>query len=472
MIKKGEGLFQRGERLTAAKLNEAIMPSHVTVAGAGAISRGPEGDVIQVDIPEAMYIRLTAKDTGNTPIRYAWKEVSRLANGTWLNTTRTGNSTADYAMELNNANLSTSDDYIYRAERSPSTGEWLFFLRRSATPSTPGSNITVLFSVLPGTSYAGWLCDTAPQINGVNGTTAFSPSVPSDFRIANVTLSYTTDANATTTIGVWTSSNGTYGNVTFTPPYEPNGTRPLTITCDAGLANGTILGFISRDCGGYEICNNTFDIAVLDNQGAQQLGFYGRVAGNTTANSIIRTSAGGTVNLIAKVNANGSVDVPVPTITLPTCLTYTQDWTCSGATCCSTLVNFLNAPRVVAATYSSTGVTSSHSNTSTPFTRQGSSAAIIGWTLNEDWTTLPAWPTVPTTYYHGVLEEGFNDRGSSSASPVRTITANQSATYYGSPASSVSSLTGIIPATASIFDSASNNYTLGNSTFVPSGSCS
>lgn len=347
-----------------------------------------------------------------------------------------------------------------------------FFLRRSAntTPDIPGSNITVLFEVLPGLTYPGWLCNTTPQITGLTGDQAFSLTTPDPFRISAVTLSYTTNANVTSTIGVWTSSNVSYGNITFTPPYEPNGTRPLTITCDATLANGTILGVI--DCGTYDMCGNTFDYVVLDNTGSGQIGFYEAVNANVTACSTVRTSAGGTVVLSAKVNANASVNVPMPSITLPTCLTYVQTWSCSGATCCGTLLNFLNAPRTVAASYSTTAVTSSHSNSSVPFTRNGQSSAVIGWTFNEDWTVLPAWPNETAAYSHGVLEQGYSDTGRSSASPVRTVTASYAVTHYGTPCTSVNPFTGNLPVSKSIFDTSSNNYTISNSTFTPSGSCS
>ena len=74
----------------------------------------------------SIYIRVTSKDTANTPIRYAWTEVYRLENGSWQNTTHTANTTDDYAMEINNTSLSVTDGKIYRAERSTDTGEWMF----------------------------------------------------------------------------------------------------------------------------------------------------------------------------------------------------------------------------------------------------------------------------------------------------------------------------------------------------------
>jgi len=117
----GQTPFQRGERLTAAKLNEWVTKRPtVEVFGEGH----SEGGVVAVDGRESMYVRLTGK-TGSSPIKYAWKRVSREANGTWSNLTHTGNVTNDYAVEVNNADLTVNTTTIYKAERSLTTGEWL-----------------------------------------------------------------------------------------------------------------------------------------------------------------------------------------------------------------------------------------------------------------------------------------------------------------------------------------------------------
>jgi hypothetical protein len=128
-METGSGPFKKGERLTAQKLNQLADGVPFTVTG-GALTHNPRGNIVHIDQPENIYIKLTGK-TGTSPIKYGWKEVVRLANGTWLDTARTANYTDDYAVELNNSNLSTTDGYIYRSERSPHTGEWLFFLRRN-----------------------------------------------------------------------------------------------------------------------------------------------------------------------------------------------------------------------------------------------------------------------------------------------------------------------------------------------------
>jgi hypothetical protein len=119
----GQGPFQQGERLTAAKLNDWILRRPgVEVFGEGHV----EGGVVAVDGRESMFIRLTEKNTANTPIKYGWKRVSRMPNGTWANLTHTGNVTNDYAVEINNANLTVNTTTVYQAGRSTTTGEWLF----------------------------------------------------------------------------------------------------------------------------------------------------------------------------------------------------------------------------------------------------------------------------------------------------------------------------------------------------------
>jgi hypothetical protein len=119
-------LFRSGEILTAAKLNAAFgNPRHLTVAGDGSISHDADGDTVRVDGYSNIYVRLTGKDTANTPIKYAWKEVYRNANGTWSNTTHNGTTIGDYAVEINNSHLNVHTQTVYRAERSPESGEWL-----------------------------------------------------------------------------------------------------------------------------------------------------------------------------------------------------------------------------------------------------------------------------------------------------------------------------------------------------------
>ena len=146
---QNEGPFAKGERLTAVKLNELAVGRQFSVAGDGVVNRSGGRDAIEIHKAEVIYIRLTEKDVSKTPIRYGWKEVDRLAGAnataspTWGNMPdRKGKITDDYAIELNNQNLSVSDNYIYRAERSPATGEWLFFLRKRTGSGAPPNGCT------------------------------------------------------------------------------------------------------------------------------------------------------------------------------------------------------------------------------------------------------------------------------------------------------------------------------------------
>lgn len=166
-----QGPFRRGEILTAQKLNEAFLGRPIAVSGSGRLSRDAKGDVVTIDQPETIYLRLTGK-TGTTPIKYSWKEVYRNAAGAWVNTDRTGTTAGDYAIELNNSDLSTTDNLVYRAERSPESGEWLFFLRRSAIVANP---------------CVGGLCQYLPTLLDFTFPVAPSYSGPSTPPISTVT---------------------------------------------------------------------------------------------------------------------------------------------------------------------------------------------------------------------------------------------------------------------------------------------
>ena len=114
----GQGPFQRGERLTAAKLNDVVNAIRPVRAGGRA---GIMGDAIVSDETETAYIRVT----GRTGANYSWTEVYRTPNGTWANGTRSGNATYDWAIERNNATV-TAGLTVYEAKRSPDTSEWIF----------------------------------------------------------------------------------------------------------------------------------------------------------------------------------------------------------------------------------------------------------------------------------------------------------------------------------------------------------
>ena len=125
----GQGPFQRGERLTAAKLNDVVSSIRPVRAGGRA---GIVGDTVVSDETDSAYIRVT----GRTGANYAWVEVYRTPNGTWANTSRTGNTTSDWAVERNNATVAAGVT-VYEARRSVDTSEWIF------TQGASGGNVNI-----------------------------------------------------------------------------------------------------------------------------------------------------------------------------------------------------------------------------------------------------------------------------------------------------------------------------------------
>ena len=112
---------------------EFIAEGGATYVDGGRVSLAMAGD-------DAFYVRLTAKDTGNTPIRYGWvaQNFDR-TNGTWSNSTILGNSTDDgHAIELNNANL-TLGSTRYPARINPQSGRLTFF----QTGGSGGGNVNI-----------------------------------------------------------------------------------------------------------------------------------------------------------------------------------------------------------------------------------------------------------------------------------------------------------------------------------------
>lgn len=135
-MQSGDGLFHAGDILTAAQLNRLAGQRSRVAAGQTFLqsSGGDDPDVFGSTSPDVIWIKLTGK-TGTSPIKYSWKEVKRTQTGAWQDVQRTGsNAATDTAIEANNSDLSTTDNYVYQARRSPQSGEWIFFLRRRTTP--------------------------------------------------------------------------------------------------------------------------------------------------------------------------------------------------------------------------------------------------------------------------------------------------------------------------------------------------
>jgi hypothetical protein len=292
--------FKRGEILTAAKLNAAIGNSRrLTVAGDGASSVDADGDVIRVDGYSNIYIRLTSK-TGTNPIKYAWTEVFRNANGTWSNTTNNGTTTGDYAIELNNSNLSTSDNYVYRAERSPESGEWLFFLRRSQTVT---GQLNFRFTGTANTSVSPDIFSFSKQWGRTNNVTK-GTGCPS----SNVT----------------NSQNSTYNNITFyyTPnggsrtdlvTYENNGTANSPINVWQS-SNVTFPGTIGVECVYYD--GNVWGSYTNANSCGNS--YSQAISANTQANQSV---SNGTANVSLGIDFNPALIYPADSLSYPSSVT-------------------------------------------------------------------------------------------------------------------------------------------------------
>lgn len=454
--------FRRGEILTADKLNAALAGRPLTVSGSGRLSRDAKGDVVTVDQPETIYFRLTGK-TGSTPIKYSWKEVYRNSSGAWVNTDRTGTTSGDYAIELNNSDLSTTDNYVYRAERSPESGEWLFFLRRSLISAG------LPIRVIPTGIGFGGNC-TLPQI-GFDLT----PSAPDCYRIANVTLRMQTDAGVWSTLKVWTdNTDPTWGNFTFTPPYNPSPSKPLTLELTGQTACGTLLGFLSSSCVESRVCGQVIQTNVGDVNGGGPDGFLGPATANITSNTTNLTTSGGNVTMIIGTVATGSLtNIPSGNFTAPGQYDFKMNWNCSGGTCSNDILSFINANfsasvSVTLGGFSATScVTETHGLLS--MTRYGTAGAIVGFTTSADLTQT--WPPCNITYTHGILTETVETRVTRLTAPTKVVSASGSETHYGNAATSAHTLNAVIPTTLSFNDTNGNTYTLTSGNATPSGTC-
>jgi hypothetical protein len=313
---KNEGVFAKGERLTASKLNDLAAGRPLSVAGHGSVNRSGGRDELELKPPEIIYIRLTEKDITKNPIRYGWKEVDRIGNptttvsATWGNMTeRKAKKTDDYAIELNNQNLSVTDDYIYRAERSPSTGEWLFFLRRKQ--GTP-----IVLSLSIGTKASG--CEPVP-ILVKDGMRAWGASAPTWYRIKSSTLRWKDYNGVWATIQTWDSLTVTEpSSYTFDAPYVPTATQPITFEYSAVTTDGTILGQESEICNPISTCQGNIYPAAWQECKGYTAGLFGCMASGCVPGIVVVTSPPGyPVAVKALMTASGHAVNNPSSITVP-----------------------------------------------------------------------------------------------------------------------------------------------------------
>lgn len=123
VIKKGTDV-----RAIREPINDAFASLPVNFRTEGAAS-SKTGDTMSFSVagPDLFYIKLDAK-TGTSPIKYAWTMmVQDRTSGAWTASPRTGVTTDDsYAVELNNASLTTGTGKRYAARVNPHTGRVTF----------------------------------------------------------------------------------------------------------------------------------------------------------------------------------------------------------------------------------------------------------------------------------------------------------------------------------------------------------
>ena len=123
VIKKGTDI-----RTIRKPINDAFaaLPTHIRAEGAASTTSGNTMSFSVVG-PDLIYIRLDSK-TGTSPIKYAWTMmVQDRDTGAWTASPRAGLTTDDsFAVELNNASLTTGTSKRYPARVNPHTGRVTF----------------------------------------------------------------------------------------------------------------------------------------------------------------------------------------------------------------------------------------------------------------------------------------------------------------------------------------------------------
>lgn len=107
----------------------AAMPTEIVSEGA-ATSRDGRRMSFSVIGEDIFYIRLTDRTHGGggAPHKYSWVAVVQdRDNGTWENSPRTGNTTDDWATELNNQNILPNTGDRFPARRNPQSGRVTFY---------------------------------------------------------------------------------------------------------------------------------------------------------------------------------------------------------------------------------------------------------------------------------------------------------------------------------------------------------
>lgn len=125
----GSDFIQYGTSLKRLRKHLNKMHSKIPsqTAAHGAESSNDNGrSSFAVHQNEPFFIKLTSK-TGSSPIKYGWTYQNHdRTSDAWSDGFVTGDTTANWAEELNNADLSVTDNKRYRARLNPQSGRLIF----------------------------------------------------------------------------------------------------------------------------------------------------------------------------------------------------------------------------------------------------------------------------------------------------------------------------------------------------------
>lgn len=166
---------------------EAVRRGGLLRTGAGLVARqfGNGRGIARINEFERTRIKLT----GGYSAGYPWKEVVRSGGG-WVDTGRTGSAALDPAFELNDDTSLTSGSTVYWAQRSVTSGQWIFW-RIGGGPSG-GPNTCICAEGMPDT--LTWTCQMS-YVGTYLGTTTGSMAYMSDVRSIDSCFSFAVDGD-------------------------------------------------------------------------------------------------------------------------------------------------------------------------------------------------------------------------------------------------------------------------------------
>jgi hypothetical protein len=304
---------------------------------------------------------------------------------------------------------------------------------------------------------------------------AFSTSAPDEFRIASVTLRMKDYNNNWTVLKTWTDqSDPTWGNYTYTPPYTPSPSQPMTFELSGETASGTLLGQLHYSCPPTSLCGTALTTDFYDSAGYPSPYYYQAVSANITSNTTTVTSNTTNIALAIRPKALSQVVLPSGSMTGPTEYKYKMNWV--GVTFPSQdVLDFINAEfssQLVPFGRGASGFATSRGwYGGALIERQGQVNFGLGYTVAEDWSTVPVpdWPSPYPAYSFGLLTGWATVRVSTSSKTIST-TSNITP-HYGSAATSFPEFDMPIPTPKTLTTPMGGAYDLQGANAKPSGTC-